>query len=361
MRILHEALWMQAQGHRLLVVAPEHSRLVQEAQRLGLETYHIPFTRKTRLHDFRHLKRYLRRLTPDILNTHSSIDSWVGSLAGRACRIPAVIRTRHVSTPVRSHVLNRWLYRSLCDHVFTTADCISAALVADLGLAANRVSTVSTGIKPPDHLPACEEARRSLILALEVPPDTRFIGCLAVLRSWKGHEILLEAFRQIQAQVPRYHLLIVGEGSQRPHLEGFINASGLQKRVHLLGHRTDPWFVLRALDLKVLASTSNEGISQSLLQAQFAECPVIGSDCGGIPEIIRHEETGLLVPRGDAAPLGQALLRLVQDRELAHRLAHRARQCAQQYHTVDIMGHKILITYRELLRGENASKRAGLG
>ena len=360
-RILNEALWMRDQGHRLIIIAPGHSRITQEAQRVDLETYHIPFTKKTQINDFFRLARYLRQLAPDVLNTHSSIDSWVGCLAGRARRIPAVIRTRHLSAPVRSHVLNRWLYRDLCDHVFTTAVCASAGLIEGLGLSPQHVSTASTGIEPPHVLPARDEARRALTEELGLPSETRFIGCLAVLRSWKGHMILLEAFRQIRSQAPAHHLLIIGEGSQRRLLEGFIEASGLQGRAHLLGNRTDVWPVLRALDIKALVSTSSEGISQALLQAQFAECPVIGSDCGGIPEIVRHEETGLLTPRGEAAPLGQAMLRLIQDPAFAARLAHSARQYVRQHHTIDMMGNKILATYHELLQADKISQARGYG
>ena len=351
-RILHEALWMRARGHRLIVVAPPQSGLAREAQQAGLETQPMRFAKSTQGGDLVRLSRLLRRSKPDILNTHSSVDAWVGALAGRLCHIPAIIRTRHLSTPVRTHMLNRYLYRALCDHVFTTAACTSARLMADLRLAADKVSTVSTGIAPPTQLPRREDARQALQRELGLGPQTRFIGCLAVLRSWKGHAILLEAFRQIQDKISPYHLLIIGEGSQRPRLEQQIDAWQLQKRVHLLGHRTDIWQVLRALDINVLASTSSEGISQSLLQAQFAGCAVIGSDCGGIPEIICHEQTGLLVPKGDAAGLAAALRRLLDDRALAARLAHQARHEAARHHTLEAMGHKILARYGALLPPE---------
>jgi glycosyltransferase involved in cell wall biosynthesis len=106
---------------------------------------------------------------------------------------------------------------------------------------------------------------------------------------------------------------------------------------------------LRALDVNVLASTSREGMPQALLQAQFAGCPVVGSNCGGIAEVITHEKTGLLVPRGEAGPLAEALLRLLADPDYASRLACQARQHVQVHHTMDVMGHKILAAYRELL------------
>jgi glycosyltransferase involved in cell wall biosynthesis len=349
-RILNEALWMRNRGHRLIIIAPGHSGLLREARRVGLETYAIQFAKKTQASDFFRLVRYLRQIVPDILNTHSSVDTWVGCLAGRVCRVPAIIRTRHFGVPVRSHILNRWLYNSLCHHIFTTGDGISSALIADLGLPKQKVSTISTGIRPPAVLPSHDEARLAFIKEFNLPPDTRFIGCLAIFRSGKGHAILLDAFRQIRQKVPHYHLLLIGEGAYRQTLETLIGDWGLQQNVHLTGYRPAPWMALRALDINILASTSTEGTPQALLQAQFAGRPVIGSNCGGIPEIIQHEKTGLLVPKGEAEPLGKALLRLIEDRALAVQLARNARQNVHVHHTLDVMGQSILAMYRELLQ-----------
>jgi glycosyltransferase involved in cell wall biosynthesis len=349
LRILAEALWMRDRGHRLVIIAPGHSRLLEEAQRVGLETSAMPFSKHTQVRDFFKLVRCLRRIGPDILNTHSSIDTWVGCLAGRLCGVPAIIRTRHIGAPVRSHLANRWLYGALCDHIFTTSSSIASALIAGLGLAAHTVSVIPTGIQPPAALPARDKARLAFIREFALPPDTRFIGCLAVLRQGKGHAILLDAFRQIQAKIPHYHLLIIGGGAYRHTLDALIAAWELRQKVHLTGHRPDPWLALRALDVNVLASTSREGMPQALLQAQFAGCPVVGSNGGGIAEVITHETTGLLVPPGEAGPLGEALLRLLANQDYATWMACNAHRHVRVHHTVDVMGQKILAVYRQLL------------
>jgi glycosyltransferase involved in cell wall biosynthesis len=351
LRILRESLWMRDRGHRLVIIAPGQSRIIAEAQRAGLETYVVRFARQTQVRDLFKLGRHLQRIAPDILNTHSSIDTWVGCLAGRLCHVPVIIRTRHLGAPVRTHLFNRWLYRSLCHHIFTTGDGIARALIAGLGLAPARVSTIPTGIDPPTVLPDRDAARRSFVKELALSPDARFIGCLAVLREGKGHTVLLEAFRRIQTRVPHYHLLIVGDGASRQQLQALIEAWGLQQRVHLTGYRPDPWLVLRALDIHVLASISIEGIPQAVLQAQYAGCPVVGSNCGGIAEVITHAETGLLVPKGEAEALAQALLRLLEDRDYAAWLARNASQQMEARHTIDGMGQQILAIYHQLLDG----------
>ncbi len=353
LRILNEALWMRQQGHRLIILAPEESGLFVKAAQAGLETHAVRFAKSSQLRDIFEVAHYLRTCRPDIVNTHSSIDTWVSSIAGRWRRVPAIIRTRHLSTPVAAHMLNRWLYNRLCDTIFTTGDCITEALKTKLQVPPHKITTIATGIQPPDALPDHDCARQAMVRELALPKSTRFVGCLAVLRDWKGHDLLIEAFQQIRENVPDHHLLIIGEGGYRATIEQLIAAHRLAKRVHLLGHRDDIWWVLRALDAKVLASTHSEGISQALMQAQFAECPVIGSDCGGIPEIIDHEHTGLLVPRGKAAPLGQALLRLLCDPSFASHLTHAAHRYAHAHHTLDIMGDKTLSQYQALLQASH--------
>lgn len=349
LRILNEALWMQRQGHRLIILAPAQSGLFVKANQAGLETHAIRFAKSSQWQDVFQVAQFLRACRPDIVNTHSSIDTWVGAIAGKWRRVPAIIRTRHLSTPVAAHLLNRWLYNGLCDAITTTGDCITEALKTNLRVPPHRITTIATGIQPPETLPERECARQAIARQLALPESTRFMGCLAVLRDWKGHDILIEAFRQIRDDIPGHHLLIIGEGGYRATIERLIASHNLGQRVHLLGHRDDIWEVLRALDAKILVSTHSEGISQALLQAQFAESPVIGSDCGGIPEVIDHERTGLLVPKGEAAPLGQALRRLLGDPILATRLAQAAHRHAHAHHTLEIMGHRTLDWYHTLL------------
>ena len=361
LRILSEASWMQGLGHRLVIVSPEGSMLLQEARQLGFETFALRFAKKTQLADMFLLTHYLRRLGPDILNTHGSVDSWVGCLAGRLSRTRGVIRTRHSSTPVGTHGLNRWLYRSLCDHVLTTSEATTQTLRRTLNLPADHVSTVSTGIQTPSMLPTIQVARQALINELRLPSCSRFIGCLGRLGrdDRKGQRILIDAFDCIQAQYPHYHILLVGDGEIRFALKQQIEALQLQKRVHLLGHRTDPWFVLRALDIKVLVSQWGEGISQALLQAQSIGCAVIGSDVGGIPEIVRHEETGLIVPRGEVGPLSHAMSRLLDNAELRKRLCRQASRNVQLHHTLDIMGAKLLTIYQRILGSQESFESSG--
>jgi hypothetical protein len=176
-RILNEAIWMQRQGHRLIILAPQESGLFAKARQAGLATHAIRFAKSSQWRDVFNVAQYLRTCCPDIVNTHSSIDTWVSTIAARWCHVPLIIRTRHLSTPVSAHLLNRWLYNDLCDAIFTTGDCITEALKVNLQIHPHKITTIATGICPPASLPDRDRARQAILHQLTLPPQTRFVGC----------------------------------------------------------------------------------------------------------------------------------------------------------------------------------------
>jgi glycosyltransferase involved in cell wall biosynthesis len=264
----------------------------------------------------------------------------VGLLAASLCRVPCRLRYRHVSTPVHNNPFNRFQYTSLCDRIITTGECISGPLRESFHLSKEKVRTIFTGINVPTNLPGRNEARLSLTQELHLPSSSRFVGMVAVLRSWKGHAYLIEAFDQIADQFPDHHLILAGTGPQK-HLQAQIDACKSKNRMHLIGHRENPWPVFRALDVAVLSSVKNEGIPQTGLQAMFAETPFLGTTVGGIPEIINHMQTGFLVAPSDATVVADGLKTLLTDSNLRKEIASKALHFAQTNATMDICGKAV--------------------
>jgi colanic acid/amylovoran biosynthesis glycosyltransferase len=153
------------------------------------------------------------------------------------------------------------------------------------------------------------------------------IGCVASLRAIKGHLYLIEACAHLKAQNVPFRCLLIGEGDYRPHIEAAIARYGLQAQVTLLGHQ--PRHRVRELltetDVLVLPSLT-EGIPVALMEAMATELPVVATDITGIPELVEHEQTGLLVPARDSTTLAIALLRLWADPELGKKLGRAGRQ-----------------------------------
>lgn len=341
-RIWHEARWFRERGHRVVLCARPDGQIGERFREDNFEVIPTPFRGSTRCLDLFRLRRVFRRVRPDMVGTHSSLDSWAGLVAARLAGVQARFRYRHISAPVRAGWPNRFLYGKAANQVLTTAECIRLDLVRGLGLDRSRVATVPTGIAPPVFETTREAERAALCRRLDLPGATRFIGCVAVLRSWKGHEYLMAAFDKLAERFPGHCLVVVGDGPQRKRLEEERQKSRHGERMRLVGHQPNAWPFFRAFDMAVLASYKDEGIPQSLLQAMFAECPVVGTRAGGIPEIVHEGITGLVVEPRDPEGLGKAMAYCLKAPDEAVARSVAAHRMVEQNHTLDLMGRRAL-------------------
>lgn len=322
-RILEEASGLIARGHDVSLLCPQEARIFSEARRFGVPATALPIGRKKPAGIIA-LRRWFAAERPDVVNVHSSTDSW---LAGLACatlsRPPAMVRTRHISAPIAVNAGSRWLYRNSVQHVVTTGEALRQTLINDLGLAAERVTSVPTGIDPTRFCPGDKTATRQ---ALGLNPDRRYLGIVATLRSWKGHFYLLDAFAQLNS--PAWQLLIVGDGPMRDRIRAHIEELQLGERVTMVGQKNDPENWLRALDLFCLPSYANEGVPQALMQAMMTALPIVTTPVGAILDAVNDQETALVVAPQDTAALTSALSNLIADATLATRVGDAARSRA---------------------------------
>lgn len=327
-RILTEAAGMIARGHRVEVWAAADSNILREAARRGLPHRAVPLGRRARAGVVA-MRHALKDARPDVINTHSSTDSWLAALAclGLA-NAPAVVRTRHISVPVAKDPATRWLYTRATRHIVTTGESLRAALVRDNGFRPGRVTSVPTGIDTERFAPGDKAQARA---TLKLEPHARYIGIVATLRSWKGHLFLLDAFATLAAARPDLRLLIVGDGPMAAPIGERIAALGIAAKVTLAGQQDAVETWLRALDVFCLPSYANEGVPQAVVQAMLTGCAIVTTPVGAITEAITHAQNGLIVPPRDADALAAAIARLLDEPALAARLgtAARADACAR--------------------------------
>jgi glycosyltransferase involved in cell wall biosynthesis len=322
-RILTEAAGMIGRGHRVALACPREARIYTEAQRFGVPAAALPIGRKRPL-GLVALRRFLATHKIDVVNAHSSTDSWLAALACRTLKAPpALVRTRHVSAPVPRDRLTRWLYAKATVETVTTGEAIRAGLIRDLGIAPEHVTSIPTGVDPLRFAPRDgQAARRSLKLPAGVP----LIGIAATLRSWKGHRFLVDAMPLLSHRDAQ--LVIIGDGPQRDALQRQIAELGLRARVRLAGNQNDvaPW--LAALDVFALPSYTNEGVPQALVQAMLVGVPCVTTDAGAIGELAIAEHTALVVAKENAVALAAAIDRLLADPALGATLVAAARERA---------------------------------
>ena len=344
-RILTEARGVARRGHEVLLACDPESRILAEAPRFGVEAVALPIGRK-RLAGVAAQRRLLRERAFDVVNTHSSTDTWLAALAGLgAARKPPIVRTRHISAPLPRNAFTRWLYRSATARIVTTGERLRHQVVAETGVDASRVTSIPTGIDLARFQPGERAAARA---ALGLHADGPWIGIVATLRSWKGHRYLLEALPPLAGG--RARLLVVGDGPQREALEAQVRETGLATRVRFVGNQDDvaPW--MQAMDVFCLPSYANEGVPQSLMQAMACGLPVVSTPVGSIDEIVADGTTGLLVRPQDATALRDALHVLLEDRAKREALGREAARVARERFGEDRMVDRMLEVFAEAAR-----------
>ncbi|MBL0142572.1 MAG: glycosyltransferase family 4 protein [Betaproteobacteria bacterium] len=322
-RVLTEARGVARLGHEVAIAAPAQSRILRQAPEYGVEAIAIPIARKS-VAGLRGMMGLVRNRGFDVINTHSSTDSWLAAVA-TCClqRAPPIVRTRHISAPVPRNFANRWLFRDATQSIVTTGERLRLQVIEETGVNPDRVVSIPTGIDLERFTPG-DAARARSCLGLD--PEGVLIGIVATLRSWKGHRYLLEAFAGLADRTAR--LVVVGDGPQREALEAQAKALAIAGRVRFAGNQADvaPW--MRALDLFCLPSYANEGVPQALMQAMACGLAVVTTPVGSIGEIVQDGDTGRLVAPQDAAALRTAIETLLADAGLRRELGSRARDAA---------------------------------
>ena len=343
-RIVRESVGMSKRGHRVIIAAPFQSAIFKRAPGEGLEVLPAEFRKKSP-RSISQMVSLINQVRPDFVNTHSSSDSWVSSIAAKLSRRGSkIIRTRHLSTPISRSLLSRLIYDLLPEAVMTTGEEIRQRMIHVNGFRASKIYSVPTGIdlqrfNPEKTIPAFKT-------------DSFAVGMVGVLRSWKGHLFFLKAIPEILKRVRDAHFYITGDGPQRENIENAIREMSLQEHVSLLGHREDVPEIMASLDLIVHPSYANEGIPQSILQAFAMGKPVIASDIGAIREIVIDRKTGLLIKPGDPQQIAERVTELYNHPNMMARLGNEGRRLVGQEHSIEKMLDKIEALYRRILNNE---------
>jgi len=342
-RVVMELQGFRDRGSSVTLLAPEQSEIYKRSSDLGLDVKRLEVSKMLYPASAWRLCAWLRNNRIQIVNTHSSRDGYLVGLAARLAKVPLLIRSRHIDVSYPNPFISRHAFTTFADHVLTTSDKITKGLCEVFGLKPNCITTVPTGIDPNRFCPKGDIADLGIASGRE---STLVIGMISVLRSWKGHSVFIDALKHVQGYGINLQALIVGEGPQRGNIEERINSSGQSDVIKLVGHREDIPQVLRALDILVIPSTGHEGIPQIGLQALACGTAVIGTDVGGIPEIVIPNNTGRIVPANNAEELALAIKDALNNKETTNRYIQAGVSMVGQNHSQGHMFDKLEEIYR---------------
>ncbi|MES2272915.1 MAG: glycosyltransferase family 4 protein [Chlamydiota bacterium] len=336
-RILREAEGMRKRGHEVIFAVMRDGGLISRARNAGFTVYELNFKRSAWIYCLFALVRIMRRHKIDLVNTHSSLDGWIGGIAARLGG-KSVVRTRHLSTPIKPGWNSRLLYGRLADFVVTTCSSIIPMISSQSGKTLTQCRSIPTGVDPEG---ICFEKKDALAFreSIQVAVDDFLVGTACFMRSWKGIDDFLKSADLLRS-TPKLKWVIIGGG----HAETYhkkARALKLENIVYFTGHLDNPFPALGSLDLFALLSTAHEGVSQAILQAAYLKVPLISTTTGGLGEVCLDRITGLQVAPFSPDEVARAVLELKEDGALRKELGQRGFQLVQgQFtltHTIDGM------------------------
>jgi glycosyltransferase involved in cell wall biosynthesis len=291
------------------------------------------------------LWRLLRRERVDVLHAHMFGSNVWAVIVGRLARVPAVVAHEHIwsyeGNPVR-RLLDRHLIARFSDAFVAVSGDGRRLMVDREGIDPADVVVIPNGIADRPH---GDGARFRVELGLE---GALLVGSVGNLRQQKAYEILIEAAARLRERVPTAHVLIAGEGPDRPRLEALVARLGVGDTVRLLGARSDVPDLLAALDVAVCCSDF-EGSPLAVMEYMQAGLPVVGTRIGGLAELLDDGENGLVIEPRDPAALAAALVELLEGAERRARLGARGAELREQRWRLATWIGRIEDLYEELL------------
>lgn len=245
----------------------------------------------------------------------------------------------------------------LADRVIAISRFVADGLPA---AARQSVVVIDNPVEAPSDLDR-EACRAALRRELGLPSDTPLVGLFGNLIDWKRPLLFVEAAAQLAGgREPAPAFVVFGDdrGGFRPEMEARAAARGLAGRLHFMGFRRPVWPWLAACDL-LLAPAVGEPFGRTLVEAMLCGVPVVAADSGGHREILRHGETGLLVPSDDAAAMAAAASGILSDFAGRSAMVQRAREMAQERFAVASHVARVTDLYRSLLTVSRKGAHAG--
>jgi glycosyltransferase involved in cell wall biosynthesis len=302
----------------------------------------------------RALRALAARVRPDLIQTHAVKSHFLARLAGLPAYAPWIAFHHGYTWPTLKakayNQLDRWSLRAAV-RVLTVSRPFRDQLIA-FGVQPERIEIVHNAIPAGWGARACEPREAASLRARTgIGPEKKVLLIVGRLSREKDHLTLLEAIRQLPSDLA-VHLVVVGDGPERPRIEERVRQLNLGERVTLTGHQSsaEPWYGIA--DVAVLSSLS-EGSPNALLEAMATGIPVVATAVGGVPEIVTDGESALLVQPGDPGQMSEALARILTEPRLAGRLKKRSLELIPERYEPEARARKLVAIYRSLAANQS--------
>ncbi len=315
---------LSGRGHNVIIACRSEGS-VKVSGGLVLPSRRITMRNSGDIRAMMKLMKIIRRDRIDIVIANLGLEYWPAAVAALLHGI-RIVFVRHQVDRIRA--TTRWLIRNHIDAVIAVSNAVQDALLKS-GIPAEKIEVVHNSISLKKFDPRMVD-RDHVRRELGFEADAIVIGMAGKLDRGKGVFELVHAVSRIAHKYPKLKLLFIGDGSDRSSLEEETRRLTLHDRVIFAGVRIDIEQMYAAMDVFVLPSTCQEAFGMVLIEAMAMGKPVIGTNVGGIPEIVENGISGALITPGDVSSLAEAISRYIDDSLFAKRMAEEGRKTVER-------------------------------
>ncbi len=258
----------------------------------------------------------------------------------------SIIASRRVDFALKNNTPGQWKYRT---RLLSKIVCISHEIYHILlsqGIPEEKLIIIHSGVDI--HKFDKIEANNHIRHELSIPENHKIVSTVAALTGHKDYPNFLEAARLVLQEYAPVTFIAVGDGKLSEEIMTLAEKKGLKNNVIFTGFRKDVGRILKSSDLFIMAS-KKEGMGTSILDAEAAGLPVIGTNAGGIPEVVRHLENGLIVQRQNPKALAEAVLTLLQDDKKRNMYGSKSLELVRDF-DIGITIEKHITLYEKILK-----------
>lgn len=344
-RTLLEHDYLNKNGHKSWVMCHPNSAMYQKAQELGFSNI-IPmdFSKSWKINVAIQIFQFCKTNKIDIINSHNSRDSILSSLAFFTGT--PLVRSRQITSPIKKKLS----YQYLCSHIIATASLIKNILI-DLGVNKNRITVIGEGVSLEEYNPNIDSNK--IKKEFNIKNDEIIISNIGIIRGDKGQEYYLNSAIEILKKYDNVRFFLIGKGNGKQTLEKSLQKKvkelQLEEKFIMTGYRNDVEKFIHQSDIIVIASTGVEAQSRIAPQSFATKRAVISTNTGGLTELVKDEETGLVIPAKNTKAMTKAIEKLIGNKELRDKLAENGYKFALEKLSFEKMMFDTLELYKNII------------
>lgn len=322
------------------------SILSKKAEEAGIPVIAFPMRNEIDIFAIIYMVNLIHRDKFDIIHCHTMRDHVLGSLAGKYSGKSVVVRTQHIHFPENPSFMAKLTYTKWTDKIICNSEYIRKNL-EESGIDPGLLEVVHNGIDFERF--KCNTGKEPIYSDFGLKKGDIIVGSVGSLFKTKGHEYLVRAFSGVLEKYPESKLIIVGDGPERVNLELISEELGIKEQVIFTGFREDVPEIIRSFNVMVVPSIWEEPFGLVNVEAMYSGVPLVATDVGGIPEIVKNDFSGILVEPESEEAIKQAIFQIIGNKEYGSKILENAKKDVILRFSIDNTSKEVINIYQGLL------------